>query len=101
MNKDEILKMAQKEGNDEMMLQIRDKSIKWTYIAMVVAVAIFSFIRSEQGLPMMDLSATMGFSVFVGETYRYVKCKEKGFLVIAVIALIVAIAATIRFAMGY
>ena len=61
-----------------MKLQIRDKSIKWTYIAMVVAVAIFSFIRSEQGLPMMDLSATMGFSVFVGETYRYVKCKEKG-----------------------
>ena len=35
MEREEILKRAQKEGNDEMEIQIKDKSIKYTYIAMV------------------------------------------------------------------
>lgn len=77
MNKEEILKKAQTENNDEMEIQIRDKSMKWTYLSMVIAAGAFSFIRDMQGYPMMDLAATVSFSAAVGNFYRYVKCKEK------------------------
>lgn len=101
MDKDEILKKAQAEKKDEREMQIKDKSMMWSYIVMVLAAAVFSFIRSEQGLPMMDLSATVSASVFAGMTYRFVKTRSKETLIIAVIMLFVAVMATIRFFMGY
>lgn len=101
MDKEEILRKAQIEGQDEREVQIRDKSIKWTYIAMVAAAAVFSFIRENQGYPMMDLTATVSISVCVGQLYRYWKGKDKSSLLIAVIMLGVAIMATIRFFMGH
>lgn len=101
MDKNEILKKAQNERIDEMEVQIRDKAIKWTYLAMVIAAAIFSFIRESQGLPIMDLCATVCFSVFVGQMYRYVKIREKSNLFMAVITLIVGIISTVRFIMGH
>ena len=57
MERKEMLKRAQDEKLDERELQVKDKSMMWSYITMVFMAAIFSFIRSEQGLPMMDLSA--------------------------------------------
>ena len=72
MDKNEILKMAQVENQDEMELQVKDKSMMWSYIVMVVMAAIFSFIRSEQGLPMMDLTATVSASVCAAMTYRFI-----------------------------
>lgn len=101
MNKDEILKRAQQEKNDEMEIQVRDKSIRWTYIAMVLTAAIFSFIRDQQGLPMMDLCATVSISVCVGQFYRYVKTRDHGCLLIAMIMFAVSILATVRFFMGH
>lgn len=101
MDKAEILKMAQREGNDEMESQIRDHAIKWTYIAMVVLAAIFSYIRAEQGYPMMDLTATVSASVCVGQFYRFLKNKDKSCLFMAVITFVVAIIAAIRFFMGH
>lgn len=101
MNREEILRRAQNERVDEMEILIKDKSMKWTYIAMVIAAAIFSFIRLEQGLPMMDLCATVCISVCAGQAYRYIKSKDKSALWMAVITLIVAIGAAIRFAMGH
>ena len=101
MDKSEILKKAQNERIDEMEIQIRDRSMKWTYVIMVIAAAVFSFIRAEQGLPMMDLFATVCFSVCAGQAYRFVKSKEKSCLMMAIITLIVAAAATIRFLMGH
>lgn len=101
MNREEILKKAQREQNDEMELQVRDKSMKWTYIAMVAAAAIFAYIRSEQGLPMMDLCATVCVSVCAGQCYRFIKMKDTGCLLLAVITLLVAIIATVRFALGH
>lgn len=101
MDRDEILKKAQSEQNDEMRLQVQDKSMKWTYIAMVAAAAIFAYIRSEQGMPMMDLCATVCFSVFVGQFYRFLKIKEKNYLLLAVITLLLAIFSTVRFVMGH
>jgi hypothetical protein len=101
MDKDEILKKAQSEKYDERELQVKDKSMMWSYIVMVLMAAIFSFIRSGQGLPMMDLTATVSASACAAMTYRFIKTKEKAHLFIAVIMLCVAISATVRFFMGH
>lgn len=101
MNKDEILQKAQAEKRDEREMQIKDRSMMWSYLVMVLAAAIFSFIRSGQGLPMMDLSATVSASVCAGMTYRFIKTKAKENLILAVIMLLVAIIATVRFFMGH
>ena len=101
MEREEILKRAQKEGNDEMEIQIKDKSIKYTYIAMVLVAAVFSCIREQQGLPIMDLCATVCFSVSVGQGYRFIKWKNKHALIMAILTLAVGICATVRFMMGH
>lgn len=101
MNKEEILKKAQKEKEDEGEIHVRDKSMMWSYIAMVIAAAIFSFIRAEQGQPMMDLTATVGFSAFANHAYRFIKTKENSYLFIGLIMLCVSIIATVRFMMGH
>lgn len=101
MNKEEILQKAQAEKKDEREMQVRDKSMLWSYLVMVLAAAVFSFIRSEQGLPMMDLCATVSASVFAGMAYRFVETKNKGNLIIALVMLFVAVAATVRFFMGH
>ena len=103
MNKEEILAKSRKEneGCDEFQLQVRDKSMRWTYITMVVVAAIFAFIREEQGLPIMDLSVTICSSVCVGQFYRFIKTKDKWCLMLAVVALIVGIFAIIRFLGGH
>ncbi len=48
MDREEILKMAQAEKYDEQELQIKDKSMTFSYVVMVITAAIFSFIRSQQ-----------------------------------------------------
>lgn len=101
MNREEILMKAQKEGNDEMEVQVKDRSMRWTYITMVLAAAMFSFIRGEWGYPIMDLAATVSISVCAGQFYRFIKGKDKASLIIAVIMLSVAIVSTIRFFMGH
>ena len=101
MEREEILKRAQAENRDERELQVKDKSMMCSYIVMVLMAAVFSFIRSEQGLPMMALSATVCGSVCAAMTYRFVMTKKKQCLYIAVIAFIVAVVAVIRFCMGH
>ena len=101
MEREEILKRAQAESRDERELQVKDKSMMCSYIVMVLMAAVFSFIRSEQGLPMMDLCATVCGSVCAAMTYRFVMTKKKQCLYIAVIAFIVAVVAVIRFCMGH
>lgn len=101
MDRQEILRKAQQEGNDELEIQVRDRSMKWTYIAMVIAAAVFSFIRESQGYPIMDLAATVSISVCAGQFYRFVKSRESSCLMIAVAMLAVAVGSTIRFLMGH
>ena len=101
MNKEEILIKTQIEKEDEREIQVEDKSMMWSYIAMVIAAAIFSFIRSEQGQPMMDLTAMVCISVLVNQIYRFVKTKKKQYLFVGLIILSIAIIATVRFVMGY
>jgi hypothetical protein len=101
MNRDEILKKAQAEQHDEREVQVKDKSMMWSYTVMVLVAAIFTFIRSEQGLPIMDLSATCMASVCASMTYRFIKTKDKSYLLVALISLFAAILATVRFFMGH
>jgi hypothetical protein len=103
MNKEEILEKSRREnrGGDERELQVKDKSMLWSYIVMVLMAAIFSFIRSEQGLQMMDLTAIVAGSLCASMTYRFVKTRDKTHLFIAAIMLCVALMATVRFFMGH
>lgn len=44
MERKEILKRAQDEKLDERELQVKDKSMMWSYIVMVIMASVFSFI---------------------------------------------------------
>lgn len=101
MNKEEILKQAQNNKEDERELQVKDKSMMWSYIVMVIMAAVFSFIRSEQGLSMMDLPATVCGSACAAMTYRFIKTKKMEALWIALITLAASIMAIYRFSMGH
>ena len=48
MERKEILKRAQDEKLDERELQVKDKSMMWSYIVMVIMASVFSFIRSDK-----------------------------------------------------
>lgn len=101
MEREEILKRAQSEKLDEREVQVKDKSMMWSYIVMVIMVAVFSFIRSKQGLPMMDLSATVCGSVCAALAYRFIKTKNKEHLITAIIMFAITIMAIVRFCMGH
>ena len=101
MERKEILKRAQDENLDERELQVKDKSMTWSYIVIVIMASVFSFIRSEQGLPMMDLCATVSGSVCAAMTYRFIKTRNIEHLIISVIMFAIMIMAIVRFCMGH
>lgn len=84
-----------------MVIQTRDKAMKYTYLALVLSAAVFAFIRDLNNEPMMDLCAAVCISVSVGQIYHFIKTKEYDNLIMAVITAIVAIFATIRFFLGH
>ena len=100
MDREEILKKAQAENRDERELQIKVKSVTWAFIVMVVMAAVFTFIRARQGLPVMDLCATVCGSVCAAMTYRLIKTKDKFYLVLALITFAAMVLGIVRFAMG-
>lgn len=99
MNKEEILAKSRK-SEDEMTLQVKDKSFKWILITMLALAAIFAFIRAEQGYPISDLTITVSGACFVGFIYRFIKTKDKYNLVLAIFTLISCIAGIYRFCIG-
>lgn len=101
MNREEILAKAKNENKDEMELQVRDRSMKWTYIVMVLTAAIFAYIRETKGQPMMDLCVTVCASVATGHFYRFIKTRDTYCLILSVITLAVGIFALVRFCMGH
>lgn len=101
MKKEEILAKAQAEKKDEMEVFISDKSMRWTYLVMVMAAGIFTIVRSFHDLPIMDLTATVSLSVCAGQLYRYIKTKEKFSLIMVIAMAIVAVISTVRFFMGH
>lgn len=101
MDKEEILSKAQRERSDEMELRVRDRSMRFSYIALVLAAAIFTYLREQKGLPIMDLSVTVCASVAVGQFYCFAKTKRRSCLWLGLVALAVGIFALVRFCMGY
>ena len=101
MDREEILRKSRNENQDEREVQIRDKSMKWTYLALVLSAAIFAGVRGMRDQPMMDLCATVYISVCAGRLYCFVKTKEKYNLIMAVLTFAIAIVSAIRFFMGH
>lgn len=101
MNREEILERSRKENVDEREVLVRDQSMRWTMLAMVVLSAIFAFIRESKGQSIMDLSVVLCGSCSVTFIYRFIKTRRKDCLVLGVISFIVAVLALIRFIMGY
>lgn len=101
MNKEDILKMAQSEKRDEMELHIKDKSMMWSYLVMVIVAGLFSFFKSLHGFPIADLTATVSASVGTTLAYRYAKLKDKQDLFFAIVMFIIALISTIYFFIGY
>ena len=50
MERKEILKRAQDEKLDERELQVKDKSMMWSYIVMVIMASVFSFFTHSGSL---------------------------------------------------
>lgn len=103
MDKEEILAKSRKENenNDERELQVKDKSITFSYVVMIVMAVVFTSIREGQGLPIMDLCATVSGSVCAGMAYRFFRTKKMGYCILALITFIVMTVAIIRFAVGH
>lgn len=101
MNQSDILTRARSEKSDEMEIWVRDQSIRWTYLTMVIVAALFAALRASQGLPTMDLCVTVCASVAVGQFYRAIRLKERSYATIGAISLLLAAIALIRFCMGH
>jgi len=100
MNKEEILEKGRSENKDERDEIIRDQSIKWTFMTMVLLSAMFAYLRAAQGQSVMDLTVVVCGSVSVSFLYRAVKTKRKDLLLLGLVLLICAIAALVRFCIG-
>ena len=101
MDREEILKKAQSEKKDEMVERTRDKAMKYTYEVLAFSAAVFAFFRGQKGQPVMDLCATVCYSIFAGRIYCYSKTKDRFDLIMAVVMIITAVFATVRFFMGH
>lgn len=100
MNKEDILKMAQTEKIDALELQVKDKSMMWSYLVMIVLAALFSFFKALHGFPITDLTATICASICANVFYRYLKTRKQQDLFLAIAMFIIALIATIHFFIG-
>ena len=100
MDKETVLRKAQGE-KDEMVVQVQDKAMRWTYLVLVLSAAVFALVRGTRDQPIMDLSATVCFSVCAGRLYCYVRTKERFDLIMAALTFVIAVFATVRFFMGH
>ena len=101
MDREEILKKAQKEGKDERVLQVRDKSLYWSLIGMLFFAAMFAGFRQYHGESILDPTATCCAALCAGHAYRYVQTKDRSAFIIALITFAVMIVETVRFFTGY
>ena len=101
MNKEEVLQKGRAEHNDERDERVRDQSIRWTFMTMVVLSAIFAYLRAAQGQTMMDLTVVVCGSVSVSFLYRFFQTKRKDLLVLGLVILLCAIVALVRFFTGH
>ena len=100
MNKNEILKTSRLENKDEREDRIRDESVKWVFLAMIVISAIFAFIRGIRGESVLDLGVIVCSSLTVFQFYRYFKLRKREYLIYAIIAFCTAVICLIGFCLG-
>ncbi len=100
MKKEEILEKARSEKKDEMENAVRDRSAVWMALAMVVAAGFFVTMRGEDE-PVMDLAATVCFSVAVCCIYRFIRLKQIWYLIMGIVLAGATVFATVRFFMGH
>lgn len=101
INKEEILARSRKENKDELVISVRDKSMKWTYLVMVLAAAVFAFLRAQRGESITDLYVTVCASCAAGQLYRFFGTKDRGYLVLGIISAAMAAFGIVRYIMGY
>ena len=101
MKKEEILAKAQAERVDEREIFINDRSIRWTYLVMVMAAGIFMIVRSTRDMPITDLCATVCLAVAAGNIYRGIKTKDKWYFIAGIVVAASGIFTAVRFFMGY
>lgn len=100
MNKYEILEKSRSENKDEREEQIKDKSMKWTFLVMVITSAIFAFIRGLKGESELDLAVVVCSSIAVFYLYRYFMLKKREYLNLGIITFCVALICLIGFCLG-
>lgn len=100
MKKEEILEKARSEKKDEMENAVRDRSAVWLAIAMTAAAGFFVCMRGEDE-PVMDLAATVCFSVAVCCVYRFIRLRRIWYLIMGIVLAAMTVFATVRFFMGY
>lgn len=101
MDNKEILAKAQAEKIDEGETFICDKSMRWAFIVMALSAGIFTIVRSIQDLPIADLCATVCLSVGTGHMYRFIKTKEKGYLLTTIAMMFFGVVSAVQFFMGH
>lgn len=101
MKKEEILEKSRSENRDEREEIVRDKSMRWTLITMVVLSAAFAYIRGTKGESVMDLAVVVCGSTCVSFLYRFFKTKRKDYLVWGIVTACAAAFALVKFCMGY
>ncbi len=101
MNKEEILAKSRMAKTEEREVMVRDRSLRWTMLAMPAHSEIFDFIRESRGQSIMDLTVVLCGSCFVTFIYRFMKTKRKDCLILGIISAVAAILALIRFIKGY
>lgn len=101
MQKEEILKKAQNDMEDEREIQVKDKSFLWAYIILTLSICLFRYIGTKNTNSISDLSASICLSACAAFTYRFVKTKEKWYLLLAFITLSAAVLGIVRFFMGH
>lgn len=101
MKKEEILAKAQAERVDEREIFINDRSIKWTYLVMIISAGIFMIVRSTRDMPITDLCATVCLAVAAGNIYRSIKTKDKWYLIAGIVMAVSGIFTAVRFFMGH
>ena len=101
MKKEEILEKGRAENKDERDVAIRDQSIRWTFMTMVLLSGIFAYLRAAQGQTMMDLTVVVCASVSVSFLYRFSQTKRVELLVLGIVLLFCAVVALVRYCAGY
>ncbi|MBG9986375.1 hypothetical protein HZY91_05640 [Facklamia sp. DSM 111018] len=97
MDKKDVLKMAQREKNDEREIFVNDKSSVWISRMLIAIAGFISAIRDSHNLPFFDILAMLCLSIGAGELYKYYIKRENKHLYLFFLLFVIGISATVIF----